>query len=119
MSVLLHVSHPDWDDEDLQSLTDELFQAIEAETDISAKLASSEAPAGTKAVEIIETGLIVLGGAGSVASLVPVFSAFFNRNPALKLHIKNDNKEVKITGKNLTTKQIQKILSNLPFDDDD
>ena len=84
MSVLLSVSHPDWDDEDLQSLTDELFQALEEETDTHPRLLTTEAKAGTKAAEMLEIASIVLTTVGSAPVLVQIFIANKILNQAKK-----------------------------------
>ena len=119
MSILLKIDHSGWDDEDLQTITSELRQVIEDETDIDAQFVTTEAKAGTKAADYITIGGLILSGIGSASGFEQILNIFFDRNPTLKLHLKNNKgEEIKITAKNLKAKKIQEILLNLPLDDD-
>lgn len=112
MDSTLQLTGTDLSDEDLQKLTRELSNTLNAETEAKATLTEEIGVPGAKG-DTITLGQILLTAlsTGTVAALFNVLAAYFQRKPSLGIEFKRtDGHEFKLKAEHLSESQIKKTV---------
>ncbi len=100
MDAILSISCDILSDEKIQYLTNDIMNAVNRETNVTAKLAEHNEEDGTKG-ELISLGTIILAGLSSstIVALFELLKAFSERNRSLKISMKRpDGGEINVEG---------------------
>ena len=110
MSVQLILKNPNFSDEKLQTLTEDLNETLNSEANIRACPIYGESVPGSKG-EPITLGVIALAffTGGSAAALINVLNTYVKRSSNLEFEIKDGDRVIKITEQNIKTDQVMKV----------
>jgi len=117
MDITLNLSSSELDNkEELQTLTRELCNTINNETDIQAEIPSGAVQQGHKGdpITLGAIALSFLGSGGAAVALFEIFKAYFSRNSSFTIKAKKaDGTELEFTAQNMKLEQIQALLAQL------
>ena len=112
MGVTVSLSTSSISSDDLQVLTQDLCNTVNAETDLSASLARGESVVGGKG-DPITIGAIVLAfiTSGAAVTLMTVLKSYVERNSTLEIELDaGDGKKLKISAENLSNERFQQTV---------
>ena len=112
MDATLSVICDDLADSDLQSLTRELSNTIDDETDVDTALPEEVGQSGTRG-DAITIGQILLTAlsSGTLVAVFNVLRSYFDRQPALELEFENrTGQRLRIRAENLDRSQLDQTI---------
>lgn len=113
MPISLLIEEPGLAEDDLQEITRELCQTINAETDVAAELQHGAPVRGGKGEPItLATLALTFFTSGAAVALFEIFKAYFERNASLKVVLNRpDGERLEIGAENLRSGQIDETLA--------